>query len=360
MRSAVSLLVCTMAALFLAGEVGCSKYPVDPNGSNTLELESVWQYLKAYSIWQDSIPLASDPFTFATPEQLLASVNDTLHGYTFTKYDSTELPPGMKAPHVVASTSSTSADTTIYVTPLTDSTIWLRVKTQFIPDSTYAEFLTALPTLAKYPKIIIDLRSNGGGAIDAVDSIIEYFLPANTAFIKARYRDYNDTTRTASTIDWTPWTTKHDHSPSLVHSQLAVLVNSGTASASEILTAGLKDGRASMGVKDTATIVGATTFGKGMGQIVISRTYINKRDIKITFLRLEGLSSRTGNYHRKGISPDLSVANSLSQSDAQLTAALHFLEPSTKGLQVVVSLGKSATPDAGAFLRIRANPAFER
>jgi hypothetical protein len=355
MRRTVSVLLGAIIALLLTGGTGCSKYPVDPNGSNTLEIESVWQYLEAYSIWQDSIPLASDPFAFATPELLLASVNDTLHGFNYTKYDSTELPRGM----TVAAISATNSDTTVYVSPLTDSTVRLYIK-EFIADSTYAAFQQLLPTLAKYPKIIVDLRYNGGGAIGAVDSIIEYFLPANTAFIKARSRDYNDTARIASTIDWTPWNTQHDHNPSLVHSQLVVLVNGGTASASEILTAGLKDGRASMGGRDTATIVGETTYGKGMGQIVISRTYINKRDIKITFLRLEGLSARTGNYHRKGISPDLSVTNSLPQSDAQLTAALHFLEPSTKGLQVAISLRKSATPDAGAFLRIRANPAFEK
>lgn len=354
MRRTVSIFVCALTALLLTGGAGCSTYPVAPNESNTLELESVWQYLKVYCIWQDSIPLANDPFTFATPELLLASVNDTLYGFNYTKYDSTELPSGMKA----ASVSASAPDTTIYVTSLTDSTVLLQI-TEFKEDTTYPAFQSVLSTLARFPKIIVDLRNNGGGSIDAVDSIMEYFLPANTAFIKARYRDYNDTNRTASTVDWTPWTTKHDRSPSLVHSQLALLVNGGTASASEILTAGLKDGRASLG-DDTATLVGETTYGKGMGQIVISRTYINKRDIKITFLRLKGLSPRTGVYHRKGIAPDLSVANSLPRSDAQLTAALHFLEPSTNGLQVAKSLGKSAVPDAGAFLRIRANQAFEK
>ncbi len=353
LRAAVRIFV--VAGISFVLTPGCARYPVAPNGGTILELETVWQYLKTYSIWQDSIPLAPNPFVFSSPEALFASVNDTLHGISYTKYDSLHLPAGMKSAAVAAA----APDTTIYVYPLSDSTVLLQI-TEFKEDTTYPAFLSVLPVLAQYPKVIIDLRSNGGGAIDAVDSIIEYFLPVNTPFISAKYRQYDDTTRAADAIGWVQWTTKHEHTPSLVHSQLAVLVNGYTASAAEILTAGLKDGREPQGGSDTVTLVGQTTYGKGMGQIIISRTYLGKRDIMITFLRLAGISARTGAYHRRGIFPDLFVENAGGFSDAQLDTALKVLEPSAKlPLLAKVMTITPGIPDAGAFLRIPADPLFE-
>jgi hypothetical protein len=44
-----------------------------------------------------------------------------------------------------------------------------------------------------------------------------------------------------------------------------------------------------------------------MGQIIISRERLGWSDIRITFLRIKGLSDRIGYYHRKGILPDVHV-----------------------------------------------------
>ncbi len=355
MRTGSFVSIVCAAALVVAVMPNCSRYPVSPDGGTVLELETVWQYLRVYCIWQDSIPVAPDPFVFSSPEQLFASINDTLHGISYTKYDSTHLPLSMQ----VAAVSAAAPDTTIYVFPLTDSTVLLQI-TEFKDDTTYPAFVNALHVIAAYPKIIIDLRGNGGGSINAVDSIIEYFLPVNTAFIKARYREYDDAARTAATVDWENWTTKHSHTPSLVNAQLAVLVNGGTASAAELLTAGLKDGRAAQGGADTATLVGETTYGKGMGQIIISRTYLDKRDIMITFLRLQGVSARIGVYHRRGIFPDLQVVNPGPRVDAQLDSALQILEPSARVLPLAVPAAKLVSTDAGAYIRVLANQEFKK
>ncbi len=240
-------------------------------------------------------------------------------------------------------------------TALTDSTALVQIDSEFKQDTTYPAFKSAVPFLAAYPKIILDLRGNRGGSIDAVDSIIEYFLPANTPFIEARYRKYDPASRTARTVDWEPWATVHDHSPTLVGARVAILTDGLTASASEILAAGLKDGRAGSG-PDTATLVGQTTFGKGIGQIVISRSYLGKRDIQITFLRLKGLSDRTGIYHRRGIFPDLRVTGPL----LQLNTALHVLEPSAPILiRNPIAFAKSSAPlDIGK--RVPADPLLEQ
>ena len=161
--------------------------------------------------------------------------------------------------------------------------------------------------------------------------------------------------RSAQTVSWDTLKTLHGHAPSLAGKRLAVLVNRGSASASEILVAGLKDGRANAASGDTVALVGETTYGKGMGQIIISRTYLGKRDIKITFLLLKGISIRIGDYHRRGIAPDVAVAGPL----AQLSTALHILEPSAPLPKAAVAPA-SGNAVAEGHINVPANPAFEK
>jgi hypothetical protein len=338
------------AALTVILWQGCSRYPVDTSGRDLLELESVWQYLKTYSIWQDSIPLAQDAFAFSTPERLLASVNDTLHQVSYTTYDSTHLPKGS----AVSAVSAGVSDSTVHLFRLSASTILMQI-TEFKEDTTYPAFKNALPLLAQFANIIVDLRNNGGGSIDAVDSIIEYFLPVNTPYIRATCRRYNADSRTAETVPWEQWTTKHGHMLSLEGKRLAVLINGGSASASEILAAGLKDGRSLAATGDTTVLVGETSYGKGMGQIIVSRTHLGKRDIKITFLRLKGVSDRIGDYHRKGIKPDTLV----SAVTSQITAALHLLDPAA-ALTKTSAEPPPVSPVSGAYLRVEAIPQYEK
>ena len=330
---------------------GCSTYPLDTSGRDLLELESVWQYLETYSIWQDKVPQERNALeSFQTPEALLSSVADTFHGINYTTYDSAHLPVGGRLSAIAAG----APDTTVYWLALTDSTAVLKI-TEFKQDTTYPAFLGVLPLLVQYANIIVDLRDNGGGDINAVDSIMEYFLPVNTPYIQAMYRKYDESTRRAQTVPWDTLKTLHGHGLSLAGKRLAVLVTGGSASASEILTAGLKDGRAGAAGGDTVALVGETTYGKGIGQIIISRAYLGKRDIKITFLRLRGISSRIGDYHRKGITPDIQVAGPL----AQLSTALHLLEPSAPLLKTAVTTvaGNAA---AEGYIKVPANPAFEK
>ncbi|HUI92201.1 MAG TPA: S41 family peptidase [Chitinivibrionales bacterium] len=337
----------SIACLFISG---CATYPFDTSGRDLPEFESVWQYLSAYSLWQDKVPSEKTALdSFQIPEALLASVDDTLHGVNYTTYDSTQLPAG-----AALSSAAAVLDThTVYYDALTDSTAVLTI-TEFKQYVTYSEFLTTLPLLAGRPNIIIDLRNNGGGDINTVDSIMEYFLPVNTPYIQATYRTYDESARTAATVPWVNWKTLLAHSPTLAGKRLAVLMNGFSASASEILIAGLKDGRAAAG-GDTAALVGETTYGKGIGQIIISRTYLGKRDLKITFLRLMGISSRIGDYHRKGIVPDAAVTGPV----AQLSTALHILEPSAPLLKSTVTplLGKAI---AEGYIRMPAVPVLEK
>jgi hypothetical protein len=313
------LTACFIAA-FACAAVTCSNYPVDTSGRDLLELESVWQYLKVYSIWQDSLPLPHDAFTFSTPESLLASVNDTLRGFQYTSYDSSG---GASAEAGLAAASSP-----VTYGAISPRTAYVHIWA-FTRETTLDSFLVAVPFLSRFQNIILDLRWNTGGDIATTDSIIDYFLPVNTPFIVATYRSYNGDARTASTVHDERWTTKHGHAPSLSEKNIVILMNHWSASASEILAAGIRDGRKSSGLGE-CLFVGDTSYGKGIGQVVVNRSQFRKRDIKITFLRVKRACGCADSiYHRKGLAPDSLVVNkdSTIADTLQFVAAFNVLEP---------------------------------
>jgi hypothetical protein len=327
--------------------VKCTTYPVDTSGKNILEMESVWQYLCTYSIWQEKVPL--EPFaldSLNTPEEILLSVWDTFHTVNYTCYDSTILPKNSK--------SLSISETTVYFYRLTLNTAYLRI-TEFIKDTTLFEFKNILESIKSFSNIILDLRQNGGGDLRTIDSLMEYFLPVNTPYIYAKYRKYDSSKRKAQTIDWEMWSTKTSKDISLASKKIAVLIDRQTASAAEIIAAGLKDGK-KLANLDSVVLIGDTTFGKGMGQIVVSRNHLKKRDIKITYLLLKGISQRTGNYHRKGIAPD--ILSNPNNSNQIILTALRILE-SVNILNKTIDFSLSKKPALGAYIRIDPNMEFE-
>ncbi len=329
------------AALGLFFFILCSTYPVAPPSSNLLEFESVWQYLKTYSIWQDSLPLPPNAFTYSSPEKLLASTNDTLHHVLYTKYRDTINAAlyntaasgyGNAGVPISETFSTPSSGPTVFFDSITAKTAYLQI-IEFVKDSTYAQFLKVLPSLSRFSNIMIDLRQNGGGEISTVDSILSYFLLQGTTYIIATYRDYDKNTRTAMTKYNERWSVKQNHPLTLVGKNVVILMNRGSASASEMMAAGLKDGRANSNAS-TVTIVGDTSYGKGIGQIVINRQLFGKRDVQITFLRFKRACGCADSiYHRKGIVPDLLVVNPSNTAIAdtmQLSAAFHIFEPTVR------------------------------
>lgn len=123
------------------------------------------------------------------------------------------------------------------------------VKLDQFARTSHTELLEALSTLRTQGmrKLILDLRGNSGGFLDQAIAIANEFLPADKLIVYTedrnhqRIEQYSDGTGSAADLD------------------LAVLVDEGSASSSEILAGALQD-------NDRGTIIGRRSFGKGLVQ----------------------------------------------------------------------------------------------
>ena len=162
-------------------------------------------------------------------------------------------------------------------------------------------------------KIIIDLRSNGGGIVTEATEIADLFLEkGETILITKGKKDKEELT-----------TSEKD--PIIKDIPVVVLVNEGTASASEILAGALKDK-----YKNT-TIVGKTTYGKGVIQTLYNLS--DGSGLKIT--TEEYYTPNHKKINKEGIKPDVEVdltkdANGYYETgidkDAQLLKAIEILK----------------------------------
>ena len=132
--------------------------------------------------------------------------------------------------------------------------------------------------------IIIDLRSNGGGIVDEATGIAELFVNKGKTILITKGKNQEEKT------------TKSTKDPKITDIPVVVLVNEGTASASEILAAALKE-------QYGAKIVGKTTYGKGVIQTLYTLT--DGSGLKIT--TDEYFTPNHNKIHKVGIKPDVEV-----------------------------------------------------
>ncbi len=130
-------------------------------------------------------------------------------------------------------------------------------------------------------KLIIDLRDNPGGALDIVCEIADTILPEGLI----TYIEYKDGSREEFTSD-----------AEQIDMPIAVLINENSASASEVLTGALKD-------YGKATVVGKTSYGKGVVQSVIP--FRDGSGMSMTIARY--YSPNGVCIHGTGIEPDIDV-----------------------------------------------------
>lgn len=162
-----------------------------------------------------------------------------------------------------------------------------KVQITSFSENTAKELVSTLQTMKDQGMkgLILDLRQNPGGLLDQAIAISSLFLPDNEVVVQVEDRDGNKQEMKSS---------KTKENPGV---PLVVVTDKGSASASEILAAAVKE-------SGNATLVGETTFGKGTVQK--AQDFSDGSNLKFT---TEKWLTPKGNWiHKKGIKPDIEVA----------------------------------------------------
>lgn len=171
------------------------------------------------------------------------------------------------------------------------------------------QFQSAMEDLKKQGMtgLVLDVRNNGGGSLEAVTKMLDELLPEGV-LLTEKYKNKED-------VVYRSTDEKQFDKP------MVVLINGGSASASEVMAGALQDRKA-------ATLVGVKSFGKGIVQSIFSLRFGG------------GIKLTTGQYllpsgrciHGTGLTPDVEVtysgtSNELGgEDDNQLQKALTVLE----------------------------------
>lgn len=199
-----------------------------------------------------------------------SDVSGTLKGPVGTDVTVKVLRLGEETPRVVTLTrDNVVVDQVVYRSMMDGGVGYMRLSS--FTDKSADDVRRAYEELSREGEmkgLILDLRSNGGGVLDGAIEILGMFLPKGTEVLstKGRHPQVQQTYVT-------------DLQPLSTTLPLVVLINSGSASASEIVAGALQD-------MDRAVLVGSKSFGKGLVQstqpvgnqgilkVTISRYYI--------------------------------------------------------------------------------------
>lgn len=157
-------------------------------------------------------------------------------------------------------------------------------------------------------KLILDLRGNPGGYLDASVDMASWFLPKDAVIVREDFgpKAPEEVQRSKGYNIFTE------------HLKMVILVNGGSASASEIVAGALRE-------HNVATIVGTKTFGKGSVQELVKVT--PDTSLKITIARW--LTPKGVSISEKGITPDVEVKMSAEDvekgRDPQMAKAMEIL-----------------------------------
>lgn len=187
-----------------------------------------------------------------------------------------------------------------------DKTGYLRIET--FSNTTYKQFKESLETLEKdgIENLIVDVRNNGGGFLNSAVEIAELFVEKGKPIYGLQTKDkkemYKDTTKE-----------KRDY-------KVIVLINGGSASASEVLAAALKE---SYG----ATLLGTKSYGKG----TVQDTSELESGGMIKYTTAYWLTPKGVTINEKGLTPDIEGTGSFKdgmtlENDVELQTAINNLK----------------------------------
>lgn len=161
---------------------------------------------------------------------------------------------------------------------------------------------------ARTNKLVIDLRGNPGGFLDAAIDMASWFLPKDAVVVREEFgKEGGEKVHNSKGFNIFK-----------DNLRLVILVDGGSASASEILAGALKE-------NDKATLVGAKTFGKGSVQELISLT--SDTSLKVTIAKW--LTPDGHSISNNGIMPDYVIEMTKEdvavKRDPQMDKALELL-----------------------------------
>ncbi len=158
-------------------------------------------------------------------------------------------------------------------------------------------------------KLILDVRGNPGGYLEASVDIASWFLPASAVVVSEDFGSKNKPAEVFKSKGYNIFTN---------NLKMIMLVDGGSASASEILAGALKEHK-------IATLVGEKTFGKGSVQELIPLT--DNSSIKVTIAHW--LTPNGVSLSKNGVDPDVVVkmtdADRLEKKDPQLDKAVQMM-----------------------------------
>ncbi|MFZ5596952.1 MAG: S41 family peptidase, partial [Bacillota bacterium] len=175
--------------------------------------------------------------------------------------------------------------------------------------------------------LVVDLRDNPGGYMDAALEMAEFFLEPGATIVNTRNYD-GTTSRYQADKDVKP-----------VRIPMVVLINSQSASSAEILVGALKD-------NGVATLVGEKTFGKGTAQNLIRLKSGGAMKITTTVYT----TPKDRQVNGQGLTPDFEVRT----RELQIPFALGLLEPRTR--TVVFTAGQNGVTVDGERIQSRNAP----
>lgn len=158
-------------------------------------------------------------------------------------------------------------------------------------------------------KLVLDLRGNPGGFLQSAVTIGSYFIPAGEVIVRENFGDGSD-----EVLYRSQGKTLRQYAPE----EMVVLIDGGSASASEILAGALSQ-------HGVATLIGKTTFGKGSVQELVDLP--DGASLKVTIARWftpDGTSISS-----EGLAPDIEIERTpqqvIADEDPQLEAAIKWI-----------------------------------
>lgn len=165
--------------------------------------------------------------------------------------------------------------------------------------------------------LVIDVRNNPGGVLDVVIDIAEQFVPKGELIVQVEDKDKNRK--------------KYPSDGNSKPYPVTVLMNKGSASASEILAGALQQSAG-------AVLIGENTFGKGTVQTSFEKQFGDGSLLKVTIAKW--LTPNGSWIHEKGIKPDLKVAQpdyfSVAPIDKKKTLKYDMNNADVKNAQIML------------------------